>query len=82
MNKMNIAAKYKFTMAFENSETDDYVTEKMFQPLVIGSVPSNEVEVTVTNSFSLSWRAKREEICAYKPLCDLCTGFQITARTC
>jgi hypothetical protein len=38
-NKVEIGGKYKFTYAFENSETEDYVTEKMFQPLVSGSVP-------------------------------------------
>jgi glycoprotein 3-alpha-L-fucosyltransferase len=29
----------KFTLAFENSATEDYVTEKLFQPLIAGSVP-------------------------------------------
>jgi len=37
--KMNIIRKYKFTLAFENSNYRDYVTEKFFQPLVEGSVP-------------------------------------------
>lgn len=36
----SIIPKYKFTFAFENSETDDYVTEKLFGPLAAGSVPS------------------------------------------
>ena len=30
---------YKFTIAFENSISEDYVTEKFFQPLAFGSVP-------------------------------------------
>ena len=30
---------YKFSLAFENSETDDYVTEKFFGSLCAGSVP-------------------------------------------
>lgn len=37
--KIDTIRRYKFTMAFENSITPDYVTEKFFQPLVAGSVP-------------------------------------------
>lgn len=37
--KMNTIRKYKFTLAFENSNDRDYVTEKFFQPLEAGSVP-------------------------------------------
>lgn len=37
--KMNTIRKYKFTIAFENSNDRDYVTEKFFQPLEAGSVP-------------------------------------------
>lgn len=38
-SKLATVARYRFTAAFENSLTDDYVTEKFFQPLVMGSVP-------------------------------------------
>ncbi|ORX50251.1 hypothetical protein BCR32DRAFT_250148 [Anaeromyces robustus] len=38
-SKMNTIRKYKFTLAFENSDDRDYVTEKFFQPLEAGSVP-------------------------------------------
>lgn len=31
--------KYKFTLAFENAVCDDYITEKLWRPLVAGSVP-------------------------------------------
>jgi hypothetical protein len=31
--------KYKFYFAFENSETDDYITEKLFQCFEVGVVP-------------------------------------------
>ena len=32
-------AKYKFQIAFENAVCKDYITEKVFRPLSIGSVP-------------------------------------------
>ncbi|KYN17431.1 Alpha-(1,3)-fucosyltransferase 10 [Trachymyrmex cornetzi] len=32
-------AKYKFTIAFENAICDDYITEKLWRPLIVGSVP-------------------------------------------
>ena len=37
--KMALLARYKFTLAFENSQSEGYVTEKFFQPLIAGSVP-------------------------------------------
>ena len=37
--KNNLVSKYKFTLAFENSICEDYVTEKFFDPLLVGSVP-------------------------------------------
>ncbi|CAF1098741.1 unnamed protein product [Didymodactylos carnosus] len=37
--KMALASEYLFTIAIENSLTHDYVTEKLWQPLVAGSVP-------------------------------------------
>ncbi|XP_012221877.2 alpha-(1,3)-fucosyltransferase 10 [Linepithema humile] len=36
---LSFVAKYKFTIAFENAVCDDYVTEKLWRPLVVGSVP-------------------------------------------
>ncbi len=38
-SKMATIGAYRFTIAFENSIDTDYVTEKFFQPLVVGSVP-------------------------------------------
>jgi glycosyltransferase involved in cell wall biosynthesis len=37
--KLKTIANYKFTLAFENATDEDYVTEKFFQPLEVGSVP-------------------------------------------
>ncbi len=37
--KLSTIARYRFTLAFENSLTTDYLTEKFFDPLIAGSVP-------------------------------------------
>ena len=37
--KLKTMARYPFTLAFENACSHDYVTEKFFQPLLVGSVP-------------------------------------------
>lgn len=37
--KLYIFSKYKFVIAFENSICRDYVTEKFYDPLLVGSVP-------------------------------------------
>jgi hypothetical protein len=50
--KTALVSTYKFTMAFENSATDDYVTEKLFGVLVSGSVP---------RMFSMAREGRREE---------------------
>ncbi len=38
-SKLDALAGYKFTLAFENACSQDYVTEKFFDPLTVGSVP-------------------------------------------
>lgn len=38
-SKLKTLARYKFTIAFENAFGDDYVTEKVFDALVAGSIP-------------------------------------------
>lgn len=47
-------AKYKFTIAIENAICDDYITEKLWRPLIAGSVPiylgSPSIEVQQTYS--------------------------------
>lgn len=36
---LKIVAQYKFTLAFENSVCEDYITEKLWRPLTVGSIP-------------------------------------------
>jgi hypothetical protein len=37
--KLGIIAGYKFDLSFENACAEDYVSEKFFDPLVVGTVP-------------------------------------------
>jgi len=37
--KLDTMRQYKFTVAFENAVATDYVTEKFYDPLIVGSVP-------------------------------------------
>lgn len=37
--KLDFISHYKFTIAFENIDADDYITEKLVQPLSVGSIP-------------------------------------------
>ncbi|GAB2298851.1 Alpha-(1,3)-fucosyltransferase 11 [Dionaea muscipula] len=39
VNKVKTLQRYKFSLAFENSNEEDYVTEKYFQSLVSGTIP-------------------------------------------
>ncbi|KAL0125304.1 hypothetical protein PUN28_004436 [Cardiocondyla obscurior] len=36
---LSFVAKYKFTIAFENAICNDYITEKLWRPLIVGSIP-------------------------------------------
>ncbi|KAG8454398.1 hypothetical protein GDO86_000862 [Hymenochirus boettgeri] len=35
----HILAQYKFILAFENAVCEDYITEKLWRPLMLGSIP-------------------------------------------
>ncbi len=37
--KLEVIKHYKFTIAFENERSNNYVTEKIFQPLLVKSIP-------------------------------------------
>jgi hypothetical protein len=39
LNKMDFIKNYKFTIAFENSSRSGYVTEKIFQPMFVNTIP-------------------------------------------
>lgn len=56
-----LMAKYKFTLAMENSICDDYITEKLWRPLHLGSVPivlgSPKVQVWQDNVFKSPHRS-------------------------
>lgn len=38
-SKLQFISDYKFTIAFENHDADDYITEKLIQPMMVGSIP-------------------------------------------
>ena len=38
-SKLACISRYKFTLAFENAKMRDYVTEKLYEPLMAGSIP-------------------------------------------
>jgi Glycosyltransferase family 10 (fucosyltransferase) C-term len=38
VDKLETLKRYKFSLAFENSNEEDYVTEKFFQSLVAGII--------------------------------------------
>jgi hypothetical protein len=53
-NKLEFCAKYKFNIAFENSVSPGYCTEKVMQPLTVHSVPIYYGSPTVEEDFNLN----------------------------
>ena len=51
-SKLEFLKKYKFTIAFENSRSDGYTTEKLFQPLQSFSIPIYWGNPLVTRDFN------------------------------
>ena len=45
----HLVAQYKFTLAFENAICDDYITEKLWRPLRVGSLPIYRGSSNVTD---------------------------------
>lgn len=52
--KLDTMARYKFYLAFENNNNVDYVTEKYFQALMMGTVPGKGNILFVTK-FDRIW---------------------------
>lgn len=50
-DKLAFCAKYKFNIAFENSVSPGYVTEKVMQPLTVHSIPIYYGSPTVGEDF-------------------------------
>lgn len=50
-----LIAKYKFAIAIENAICEDYVTEKLWRPLHVGTIPivlgSPTIKVSICNPF-------------------------------
>lgn len=36
---LKLLSKYKFILSFENAVCKDYITEKLWRPFVVGSIP-------------------------------------------
>jgi len=51
-DKISFISKYKFTIAFENESSPNYVTEKIFDPLYAGSIPIYWGAPNVTEYFN------------------------------
>lgn len=48
---LNFVSKYKFIIAFENALCEDYITEKLWRPLIVGAIPIYFGSPTIEVSF-------------------------------
>ena len=51
-NKLDFCQKYKFNIAFENSSSPGYTTEKILEPLSVSSIPIYWGNPLVTRDFN------------------------------
>lgn len=52
-NKLDFIKNYKFTIAIENSVVPGYTTEKIIEPMMVGSMPIYYGDPLVTNDFNM-----------------------------
>ena len=53
-DKMSFLKSYRFNIAFENTATPGYITEKLVEPLLVGSIPIYWGDPEVDRDFDLS----------------------------
>ena len=54
-NKIVMFSQYKFVLAFENSNTTDYVSEKVFNALQSGALPVYMGSETIDDFLPVIW---------------------------
>lgn len=52
VDKVETLKRYKFSLAFENSNEEDYVTEKFFQSLVAGMKSTLSLKLYLFRSYN------------------------------
>jgi len=52
INKLDFIKNYKFTIAIENSAVSGYVTEKIIEPIISGSMPIYYGDPTISKDFN------------------------------
>lgn len=66
--KLNFIKDYRFTIAFENEANPDYITEKIFHPLLVGSIPIYWGAQDISNYFSPECFINVKDFNSYKDL--------------
>jgi hypothetical protein len=62
--KLDLIANYKFFLAFETIQKQDFVSEKFFQALQMGTVPGKKFPICLI-SYSVCWHKFNFEICTF-----------------